>query len=175
MGFKFQTRAQKWQKSILSSRFGDPYGKPGDQCRIRESWKGSFAPSRAPKSPFPLLRPCLQGGRVSCPNKRVTLALHISSFFTRRVYKAGRVTLGLAVARGLTYLPCKRSARDNSPTRPGPTFHRHAWPVLNGIIQFLNLIINIWKIESYFLSTMIIFSLLFVNLTCFPEKNFKII
>ena len=37
MGFKFQTEAQKWQKSILSCRFGDPYGKAGDQCRIRES------------------------------------------------------------------------------------------------------------------------------------------
>ena len=42
MGFKFQTKAQKWRKSILSCRFGDPYGKAGDQCRIRESWKGSF-------------------------------------------------------------------------------------------------------------------------------------
>ena len=42
MGFKFQTKAQKWQKSILSCRFGDPYGKAGDQRRIRESWKRSF-------------------------------------------------------------------------------------------------------------------------------------
>ena len=40
---------------------------------------------------------------------------------------------------------------------------------LKGIIQFLSLIIDIWKIKSYFLSTMIIFSLFFV------KKNFKII
>ena len=54
MGFKFQTKTQKWQKSILSCRFGDPYGKAGDQCRIRESWKGSFralARAQIPLSP----------------------------------------------------------------------------------------------------------------------------
>ena len=45
-------------------------------------------------------------------SKRVTLALAPFFFFTRRVYTAGRVTL----ASGLPYLPCKRSARDNSPT-----------------------------------------------------------
>ena len=46
------------------------------------------------------------------PGARVTLALAPFFFFKRRVYKAGRVTL----ASGLPYLPCKRSARDNSPT-----------------------------------------------------------
>ena len=28
----------KAQKMILSGRYGDPYGRPGDWCRIRESW-----------------------------------------------------------------------------------------------------------------------------------------
>ena len=28
----------KAQKMILSRRYGDPYGRPGDWCRIRESW-----------------------------------------------------------------------------------------------------------------------------------------
>ena len=40
-------------------------------------------------------------------SKKVTLALAPFFFFTRRVYKAGSE---------LPYLPCKRSARDNSPT-----------------------------------------------------------
>ena len=51
MGFRFQTKAQKWKKSILSGRFSEPYGKAGDQCRIRESWKGRFA-----NPPFPPAR-----------------------------------------------------------------------------------------------------------------------
>ena len=34
-------------------------------------------------------------------------------FFTRRVCKAGRVTLRQGLARGLPYLPSKHSARDN--------------------------------------------------------------
>ena len=45
-------------------------------------------------------------------SKKVTLAVAPFFFFTRRVYKAGRVTL----ASGLPYLPCKRSAGDNSST-----------------------------------------------------------
>ena len=42
------------------------------------------------------VRPCLQGGTGN-PGARVTLAYfsHISSFFTQRVYEAGRVTLAL--------------------------------------------------------------------------------
>ena len=28
----------KAQKMVLSGRYGDPYGRPGDWCRIRESW-----------------------------------------------------------------------------------------------------------------------------------------
>ena len=28
----------KAQKMILSGRYGDPYGRPGDWCRIQQSW-----------------------------------------------------------------------------------------------------------------------------------------
>ena len=34
---KPQTKAQKCQKMILPWRYGDPYGRPGDWCRIRET------------------------------------------------------------------------------------------------------------------------------------------
>lgn len=40
----------------------------------------------------PLLGPVLQGGS---PGAKVTLTLACFSFFTRRAYKAGRVTLAL--------------------------------------------------------------------------------
>ena len=86
---------------------------------------------------------------------------------------SARVTL----ARGLPYLPCKHSARDNLLTwdnfTPSCMTSNHA--NLNSIIQFLSLIINIWKIKSYFLSTMIIFSLFFFReLTCFPWRTSRL-
>ena len=56
MGFKFQTKAQKWQKSILSCRFGDPYGKAGDQCPYPGELEKKFPSPRArPNPPFPFL------------------------------------------------------------------------------------------------------------------------
>ena len=83
-----------------------------------------------------------------------------------------RVTL----ARGLHYLPCKRSAGDNSPNRVNfpPSCVTSNCANLNGIIQFLSLIINIWKIKRFFLSTMTIFSLFF-EFDVFSIKNFKIV
>ena len=37
-GIYSKQKHRKVLNSILSGRFGDPYGKPGDFCRIRESW-----------------------------------------------------------------------------------------------------------------------------------------
>ena len=36
-GINFKLKHRKAHNSILSGRFGDPYGRPGDCCRIRES------------------------------------------------------------------------------------------------------------------------------------------
>ena len=75
---------------------------------------------------------------------------HSKALFTRREGNPGaRVTLaltaGVALAKGLPYLPCKRSARDNLPTQVNfPPSCMTSNPVnLNGIIQFLSLITNI--------------------------------
>ena len=70
------------------------------------------------------------------PNTR-TFLLFSHDEFTRQV---ARVTL----ARGLPSLPCKRSARDNLPTRVNflPSCVTSNRTNLNGIIQFLSLIIN---------------------------------
>ena len=91
--------------------------------------------------------------------------------FTRQ---AGRVTLAvgkpylgasITLARGLPYLPCKRSARDSSPIRVNfstscVTSNRAN---VNGIIQFLNLKNKIdKKIEN-------------CQINVFSIKNFKII
>ena len=53
--------------------------------------------------------------------------------------------LGLLLARGLPYLPCKHSARDNSPTQVNfpPSCATSNRANLNSIIQFLSLIINL--------------------------------
>ena len=37
-GINSKVKHRKAQNAILSGRFGDPYGRPGDCCRIRESW-----------------------------------------------------------------------------------------------------------------------------------------
>ena len=37
-GLNLELRHRKAQKMILSGRYGDPYGRPGDSCRIQESW-----------------------------------------------------------------------------------------------------------------------------------------
>ena len=37
-GRNLKLRHRKAQKMILSGRYGDPYGKEGDRCRIWESW-----------------------------------------------------------------------------------------------------------------------------------------
>ena len=166
MGFKSQTKAQKWKKSILSGRFGDPYGKAGDQCRIRESWERSFPPSRAPKSPFPPspLKALFTRREGKYPSKRVTLTLacfffiHTTCFQGRQGYPSANASKRLtlpAYPALVNFLPLYVTSID-------------------GIIQFLTLIINIWKIKSYFLSTMIILSLLFVNLTCFLERTSRL-
>ena len=36
-GLNLKLRHRKAQKMILSGRYGDPYGRPGDSCHIRES------------------------------------------------------------------------------------------------------------------------------------------
>ena len=58
--------------------------------------------------------------------------------------------LGLLLARGLPYLPCKHSARDNSPTQVNfpPSCATSNRANLNSIIQFLSLIINLWISSS---------------------------
>ena len=37
-GLNFKLKHRKAQKSILPGGFGDPYGRTGDQCRIRETY-----------------------------------------------------------------------------------------------------------------------------------------
>ena len=77
---------------------------------------------------------------------------------------------------GLPSLPCKRSATDNLPNRinfPLSCVTSNC-TILNGIIQFLSLIINTGIITSYFLSTMIIFPF-FSEFHVFSIENFKII
>ena len=140
--------------------------------------KPSLGASRLAVAAYQELGP-VKGGRVGlvlglASRTGLPFHSHISSFFIWRVYKAGRVTLALGLpylsarvtlARGLPYLPCERSARDNSPTRVNfpPSCVTSNRANLNGIIQFLSLIINIGKIKNYFLCTMIIFSPFFVN------------
>ena len=38
-GINSKVKHRKAQNAILSGRLGDPYGRPGDCCRIRESWR----------------------------------------------------------------------------------------------------------------------------------------
>jgi len=95
------------------------------------------------------LRPCLQGGRVT-----LVLLFTLLEFYPTYLF--------LFVYNSpiwVNFLPsCMTSNCAN----------------LNGIIQFLSLIINIWKIKSHVLSTMIILSL-FCEFNLFPIENFKII
>ena len=56
-------------------------------------------PRARPNPPFPFK------ALFTMRDGKLPLHSHISSFFTRRVYKAGRITLALALARGLPYLP----------------------------------------------------------------------
>ena len=84
--------------------------------------------------------------REGNPGAKITLHSHISSLFTRRVYKA--------------VLP----TRDNFP----PSLVTRNLYNLNGIIQFSELNYKHLNNVGYFLYTMIIFSHIFVNLTCFP-------
>ena len=37
IGLNFKIKHRKAKKAILSGRFGDPYGRAGDPCRIRET------------------------------------------------------------------------------------------------------------------------------------------
>ena len=40
-GLNFKLKHRKAQKSILPGGFGGPYGRTGDQCRIRETYRWS--------------------------------------------------------------------------------------------------------------------------------------
>ena len=82
--------------------------------------------------------------REGDPGTRVTLAFAYFFFFhTTRLQ--GNLSARVTLARGFPYLPCKHSARDNSPTRINfpPSCVTNYRANLNGIIQFLNLNINI--------------------------------
>ena len=86
---------------------------------------------------------------------------------TGPVYKEGA---GVTLVLGLPYLACKRSARDTSPTRvnvlPSCVTSNRAY--LNGIIQFLSLIINILKTKLFSVYNDNIFPFFFREFTCFP-------
>ena len=99
------------------------------------------------------------------------LCLHL-----RPCLQEARITLVVLLPEQEGYPTCLVSVGDNSPTWVNfllscMTSNRAN---LNSIIQFLSLIINIWKVKSYVLSTMILLSL-FCEFNAFSREKFKII